>query len=395
MSHRRPERTAADTGMLTTNAGGHLVVREVRVRVVEGPDTGLSLEIDHGTRIVGTGPGSDLLLTDPRVSRRHLEIMLLPRGVSIRDQQSRNGTFVGDSIVHQMVLPQGGLVRLGKSTVLEIAHADRPAATPPRTRLQSLVAASPAMTHALGVLARVAPTELAVLLEGESGVGKTAAATALHAESGRAGPLVVLDLSVDRAPADLQSAFAASRDGTLLVERVDRASATVAAAMLVALEARERAAAGGDPVPRIVATARENVRGLVEAGAFPRDLYFHLAAVRVEIPPLRDRPEDIPVLAEAFGAPLSEAALAPLRRDGWPGNVRALRDAHGVATAPVSAPDAAGPLPPYKEAKTGFERDYLERLLAEHDGNVSKASRASGIARSHLIELLKKHGLTG
>lgn len=376
MSDRTP-----DTALLTTNAGGQLVLRSVRVTVVEGPDAGLSIELDRGTRVVGSGASADLRVSDPRVSRAHVELALLAPGVLVRDLESRNGTFVGDAKVREVVLPARGFVRLGKATVLEIAPVDTPVAIAARSRLGDLVATSASMTAILGLLAHVAETESPVLLEGEEGVGKTAAAHAMHAQRGE---LRTIDLS-------LEAQIEAPSAGTLLLERVDHASTATQARLRALLEARE-ADRGG---PRIVATAREDVRALVSAGAFSRDLYFHLGVVHVRLPPLRDRPEDVPVLLDSlrarYGSAVSPSELAELRSRGFPGNVRALRS--------VAMPDSAGePVElGYREARERalerFEHGYLEQLLAEHRGNVSKAARAAGMSRSHLIDLLKKRGL--
>jgi DNA-binding NtrC family response regulator len=159
---------------------------------------------------------------------------------------------------------------------------------------------------------------------------------------------------------------------------------------------------------------------MVKAGEFREDLYYRLAVVRCEIPPLRDRLQDLPALARHFademgrtGFDLSPTLLDQLAHHDWPGNVRELRnvveralslggvDFDGAAPAP---PRAATPAPnaevldlPFKEAKAalieGFEREYLVHLLAKHTGNISRAASEAGIDRNYIHRLVKKYGI--
>ncbi len=418
----RTIRTGGLTGVLGTDVGGALVLRRMRIRVVTGPDRGAEVLLEGGTLVIGSHVDAGLRLSDPTVSRYHAEVALLAEGVRVRDLRSTNGTFVGESRIESAVVTAGTELRFGRTRV-ELLPADVPAPDVPseRARFGGLVGASPAMRRLFGVLERVAPTNAPLLIEGEAGVGKSEAARAVHDASARASATyAALDLGVATRAGDVALTFDAAEGGTLLLDRVDEASAAVAAELVAALERRER----GEIDVRPIASSRSDLRARVEAGVTRRDLYFHLASVRVVIPPLRERKEDLPRLVRditdslgyrAFS--LSPAELAPLRANDFPGNVRELRrlieqtllvasasapSGPDAAEAPRLAPSDAwvtqdfGSLP-FKEAKErlveGFERQYVAELLERHDGNLSRAASDAGLDRNYLARLAKKHGL--
>jgi DNA-binding NtrC family response regulator len=212
--------------------------------------------------------------------------------------------------------------------------------------------------------------------------------------------------------AALEATVARAAGNTLLLERIDLLHRDAALALLASLDAAERD--GRDVRP--ISTSVTDVRSLLERGALPRELYFHLAGVRVVIPPLRDRPEDVSTIVRAIAAGVhqagdvafSAAETMRLRAHELPGNVRQLRslveeailmsrtpdDAHPGYVAPA-APDP--PESSFKDAKervlAAFEREYIRRLLERHDDNLSSAAREAGIVRHHLLALAKKHGL--
>ena len=409
-------KTHTQTGVLRTDAGGRLVVRRVRVRVVKGPDRGEERLLDAGSLFVGKHGASDLVLTDETVSRRHAELTLLDRGVRVRDLDSKNGTFFGGSRIESAVVPVPCEVRVGDTRIELVADdAALPEAPPERTELAGLVGESAAMRRVLGLAERVAATGVPVLIEGEQGVGKSALAAAIHRVSGRPREaLVLLDAGDAGAAERVGEAFAAAGLGTLVIERVDMAARPVAEAIVRELSGVPGA---GERGCRVIATARADLRERVEQGAFPRDLYFSIGAVRIAIPPLRERLEDVPRLvsriAQALGragVTLTEADLGVALRSEYPGNVRELamvvegalsrREALGGASEEAPAlvvDDEALAELPYKEAKEqvvdAFTRRYLEQLLERHDGNVSHAAEEAGLGRNHLTRLLQKHGL--
>jgi DNA-binding NtrC family response regulator len=408
----KTSRIGPGTGVLATDAGGGLVLRRVLVRVASGPDRGTERELAQGTLVIGSHPEADLTLTDATVSRYHAELALLAEGVRVKDLRSTNGTFVGDSRIESAVVPPGSEIRLGK-TRIELLPADLPVPDAPSeaTRFGRLVGASAAMRRLFGQLERVAATDVPVLLHGEPGAGKSEAARAIHEASARAGgPLACVDLAAT-APALIEPTLVGAAGGTLLVERLDEATAPAQDALAAALDRRERERID----VRLLSTARSDPRTLVEQGILRRDLWFHLAAVRIEIPPLRERLEDLPRLVHAIlddlGHPelrLGAAELGQLRGQRWDGNVRQLRrtlEEMLLRSAPPQRPSAPPGQPveselarlPFKEAKDrlleAFERGYVAQLLERAGGNISRAAAEAGIDRNHLARLAKKHGL--
>jgi DNA-binding NtrC family response regulator len=403
------------TGLLGTDAGGQLVLRRVRVRVVSGDDVGREVMLEGGTLVIGSHADVELTLRDHTVSRYHAELGLLGEGVRVRDLGSTNGTFVGTARIEGMVLVPPAELRVGR-TRIELLPADLPAPEAPgeRTEFGPLVGQSPAMRRLFALLERVAVSDAPLVLEGEAGTGKSLAARAVHDASPRAQrPFVVLELASCIDASAVQRAFDAARSGTLVLDRLDEASAHIAEAVAAALDARER----GQLDVRPIATSRSDLRARVEKGALRRDLWFHLAAVRAQLPPLRERTEDVPLLVRALAAELGHphfalapTELAPLRERAYPGNVRELRlTLEGALASRAPAQRAASqrppgmpPLPPsasldYRAAKEqvldAFERAYVADLLAAHEGNVSRAAAAAGLDRNHLAKLAKKHGI--
>ena len=398
----------AQTGVLTTSAGGEVVLRRVLVRVVSGEARGEEAMLEAGTLVVGSHPETDLRIGERTVSRYHVELSLLADGVRVRDLNSRNGTFVGDSKIESAIVQPPFEITVGR-TRIELVPADLPApdTAPERTRFGSLVGRTVAMRKAFGVLEAAAKVDAPVLIEGEAGTGKSAAARAVHEASSRSeAPLVVFDPTA--ATESLEAAVARSAGGTLVIDRLEAIGASAAHQLVVVLDRRER----GELDFRPIGLSRVDLRDRVQQGGLRRDLYFHVAAVRSVMPPLRQRREDLPVLvaelAERLGHPglgLGDEELAPLRHHEFGGNVRELAHlverslAETMAPARPSAPPLEEGLAdlPFKEAKEqlvdAFERRYVASLLERNDGNVSRAAQEAGLDRNYLARLARKHGL--
>ena len=331
----------------------------------------------------------------------------------MRDLRSTNGTFVGDSRIEAIIVAPGSEIRLGRTRV-ELLPADVPLPEAPseRVRFGRLVGASAAMRRLYGQLERVAVTSGPVLIFGEAGAGKNEAARAVHEVSERrAGPFVELELRAGIAPEAVDEAFVRAHGGTIVIDHVDEAPSLLQDALATALDRRER----GRYDARPIALARTDLRERIESGALRRDLWFALAGVRVEVPPLRERLEDVPrLVADAIaslGYPdvgLSAAELGTLRAHSFPGNVRELR--RMIEETLLTSERTSQPPPPrdvavtddlvqlpFKEAKERlldvFEKHYVEHLLVRHGGNVSRAAAEAGVDRNHLARLAKKHGV--
>ncbi len=411
------------------------VVTTLRGEVVDGPDKGRSVT---GTEAISVGTARDnaLALGDFTVSRYHLEVTASPGGIVVADLGSTNGTFVGAVRLERAVVPPGTLVRLGGTTIrFEDAERKRiPVAAP--TTYAGLVASSASMLRLFGDIDRVAATPTSVLIVGESGTGKERVAEALHTRSGRGkAPLVTIDCGAlpssllaselfghergaftgaDRAHA---GAFERAAGGTVFLDEIGELPPSDQASLLGVLERRRFRRVGGttevEVGARVIAATNRDLRAEVNNGRFRHDLYHRLAVVVLRLPPLRERREEIPLLVEHFArelgvdgaidATFGAEVMARWQRHPWPGNVRELRNA--VESALVVGPAmfdevvgaAADGLGAYKDARAThvreFELAYLTRLMADAEGNVSKAARLAKMDRSHLIDLLQRHGL--
>jgi DNA-binding NtrC family response regulator len=307
--------------------------------------------------------------------------------------------------------------------------------------LAKLVGTAPTFLQAVRQLPVVARSLASVLIQGETGTGKELVARAIHYLSARAGgPFVAVNcgtllesLLEDELFGHERGAFTDARlrragliaqaeEGTLFLDEVDALSLKAQVSLLRVLQEHKYRAVGSseerETNARIVVATNSLLEPLVNARAFRADLYYRLCVFRLHLPPLRERPEDIPVLAAHFLtklAPtdrpmpvLSAAACAALLAHDWPGNIRELENAilrgSQLCTTDVitvedlglpsclSAPRAKSSFAALKRQNSeDFERRYLIQLMKEHQGNISQAARAAAKERRDLGKLLKKH----
>ena len=423
-----------------------LMLPGVRLTVVEGADRGREVVVRRGAVRVGTASDNDLVIADAAVSRRHLEIRLRSDGVRVADLGSTNGTRIDGVQVIEAVVAPASLVRLG-STAIRVTTVDEPVIVPlsTRERFGGLLGRSPAMREAFALLERVSPTDATVLLEAETGCGKEVAAEAIHAHSPRAdSPFVAVDCGAVAASlieseffghvrgaftgaiADRRGAFEEADGGTLFLDEIGELPLDLQPKLLRALENRTIRRVGATqsrPIDvRVIAATNRDLAAEVNRGGFREDLFFRLAVVRIRLPPLRARPDDIPVLVRHFLHRLkpdspdpSPDLLRALSARPWPGNVRELRNAveRAVAMAePARQRTATGSLDPggaggltmsalfelpIQEAVDRWveqlERAYVEDVLRRSGGSVSGAARLAGTNRRYIQRLMKRHGL--
>jgi two-component system, NtrC family, response regulator HydG len=422
--------------------------------VVEGPDAGKGFTLDGSQPsrvLVGQSPVCGVHLSDPHVSRRHAALDVSGRRLRICDLRSTNGTFVDGIAVNDAYLTGGEVVRIGTTAFRVERTAPGPRAElSSRTRFGHTMGASLEMRRLYPLCEKLAEANVSLLIEGETGTGKEVLAESIHEEGPRAaGPFVVFDCTAV-APSLVESelfghergaftgavaahkgVFEQAHGGTLLIDEIGDLSPSLQPKLLRVLQRSEIKRIGGDrPIRvdvRVMAATRRDLDQEVQIGQFRDDLFFRLAVARVELPPLRERRGDIPVLAGHFWQQLGggDGALPHdlLRRFegyGWPGNVRELHntiarqialgamapfDAIAPATgarapspATPSAPGSEGGdafLPvlaeafdlPFTQARQRimeeFERRYVERVLEKHGGSVVRAAAASGIARRY------------
>jgi DNA-binding NtrC family response regulator len=405
----------------------------------------------EGTLLVGKHPSNDVVIDTTGISRYHLEIRAEADRVLVRDVGSKNGTFFNGARITEVRLGAGASIRVGGPAGLEptVELAQLPTIDPSESdRFGPLIGGSRAMRSVFTVLERTAPSNATLLVVGETGTGKEMVAQAVHRASSRKdGPLIVVDCAAiphnlieselfghkkgafTDAHADRSGAFEAAHGGTLFLDEIGELPLELQPKLLRAVESRSIQRLGESerrPVDvRLIAATHRDLQAMVNAGTFRQDLFFRLAVVTVQMPPLRERGDDVLVLAEhilselghadaiEIDGPIAEALLAY----SWPGNVRELRNAIERAVhlgAAHAIPMVAGepPVPksgeqrplaedapdlPFKQAKeqivVAFEHAYVRRLMDRHGGNISAAARDAGIDRNYLYRLLKKHGL--
>jgi DNA-binding NtrC family response regulator len=397
---------------------------------------------------LGSNAKNDVALTDRAVSRFHAEIRVEADGVRICDLGSRNGTIVDGVPITDAWLREGSTIRLGRTTLrvgLDDSRATLRLST--STKFGGLVGASVAMRATFLKLERAAGTDATVLLTGETGTGKEEAAQGIHDTSERAeGPFIVVDCGnvaaslveselfghergaftgADRARA---GAFEAAHGGTIFLDELGELPLDLQPTLLRVLERRRVRRVGSNeerPVDvRVIAATNRDLRAAVNAGTFREDLYYRLAVVEIDLPPLRARPEDLPMLVDTLLERLDpdskatwvdrEALLARIGAAAWPGNVRQLRNYVARSIALGEAPALGAPSPggaraasapvviatgSYEEARRhaldAFEKDFATALLERFDGNVSEAARSAGLNRTYLHRILRRHGIRG
>jgi two-component system, NtrC family, nitrogen regulation response regulator NtrX len=313
-------------------------------------------------------------------------------------------------------------------------------------RRQTMVGESYVLRQLLEQVAMAAPTNGRVLIHGENGTGKELVARSIHMRSRRMkGPFIEVNCAAipeelieselfghmkgafTGAVADRRGKFELADGGTLFLDEIADMSVKTQAKVLRALQEQIVEPVGGTSSVkvdvRVIAATNKDLPTEIRAGRFREDLYFRLNVIPIFVPPLRDRENDIALLAEHFMAEfareygrrpkrLDAGAATGLRSYRWPGNVRELRNvierlmimvpgdtiAHGdlafLDGGAMATPDAPGaPALPLHEARERFERDYILRALAAQNGNISRTADALGVERSNLYRKMRAFGI--
>jgi DNA-binding NtrC family response regulator len=450
----KPGETASVAGTVAEASTDSTVLRDdqpdlthagFRLVVLTGQLRGREIEVVRDRVRIGKSRQCDVVLPDDSISREHAEIRKEGTRYRVTDLGSTNGTFVQEARITDAFLNPGDVLGLGKVQMRFVPREARTELLPSDAEsFGPVLGRSLAMRKIFGVLERVAATDVTVLLQGETGTGKDLIARAIHEASPRAeGPYVVVDCGAV-APSLIESelfghekgaftgahqrrrgAFELANGGTLFLDEVGELPLDLQPKLLRVLENRKfRRVGGNEEIEvdiRVVAATHRPLTGLVESNEFREDLYFRLAVVQAQIPPLRDRRDDIPMLIEAFSRRLPPGmwrapdpeAMARLVGYEWPGNIRELRNV--VERSAYLSPDGVidlittgrrnkGDPPPsfdptltFREQKERavelFEEAYLRWLLERAEGNISRAAREADMDRKYLHKLLRRYGI--
>jgi transcriptional regulator with PAS, ATPase and Fis domain len=435
------ETKAAPSALTTFEIAG------AEILVTEGPDAGASIDVGPAGVWIGSSAQCDLRLSDELVSRRHLEVRAELRGVRLVDRGSRNGSFIGGTRVHEVVLAEDTPVRVGNETVLLVrVTSPRSIELSPRNEFGGALAMSAPMRHVFSLLERAAATDVTVLLEGDSGTGKEALARGLHAESPRRdGPFVVVDcgaISQNLLESELfghekgaftgaasqhRGAFEQAHGGTIFLDEIGELPIDAQPKLLRALENRSFRRVGGSQVVdvdvRVIAATNRRLKDAVRRKEFREDLFYRLAVVHVTVPRLAERAADIAPLAERFLRRVTGNASATLPPDlvrllssyDWPGNVRELRnvverfvtfrkaDPNILFGAKTEEEEAAAKRSfdleslvalPYHDAKgrlmAAFHKTVLPQVVERAGGSVPRAADLLEIPKASLYRMLQE-----
>ncbi|HWC64878.1 MAG TPA: sigma 54-interacting transcriptional regulator, partial [Thermoanaerobaculia bacterium] len=325
-----------------------------RLMALSGPLRGSSFPLTEPETSIGRDPESTIALADASVSRRHAVVRGSGASPTLADLDSLNGTFVNGVPVRERVLESGDEVKIGSSLFFFWTEEDSPPPDPavpagpterlgpggreetPLRRTPDFVGESRALREACDALLRAAETDATVLILGESGTGKELAARAIHRASRRGArpfvavsgatltePLLESELfghergAFTGAVAQKRGRLEAADGGTLFLDEVGELPPAVQAKLLRVMETRQFERVGGNRTisadVRFVAATNRDLDEEVRGGRFRRDLFYRLNVVAISLPPLRERRDDIPLLARFFAARFSEKTGKPPR----------------------------------------------------------------------------------
>ncbi len=420
-------------------------VRGGRLHVV-GEDR--TIEVGSERVVVGRALECDLVLEDPSVSALHAEVRATPAGIHLLDLGSSNGTYLGETRVGEAWFNSEVEFACGTRKLRLVPGPAESVVEPVEepTRFGPLVGATPSMRAIFDRLRKVAPKDVSIVITGETGTGKEVVARAIHDASGRRDkPFVAINCAEANvtlledelfghvrgaftgAVADHPGVFEQADGGTLFLDEFGDMPAEMQSKMLRALETgriRRLGSAKERKVDiRVVAATNVDLEAKVNRGAFRMDLLFRVNKVRIRLPPLRDRLEDLPLLVEQLLADLGrsdvaldERALRALQARSWPGNVRELRNVLEVALADSDAgelsldeafrhmpelrmPRSSAPLDSvlsrmtWPAAKEELRRRYFTALFSACRGNITQMGKRALVQRSAVREALRKINL--
>ena len=405
---------------------------------LEAEDGSQSLAIHDELKIVGRARDSALRVNHETVSLVHAELQATPKGVRLKDRRSRNGTFVshrGDETqIEEVYLVRPCGVRFAAKRFRFVPELPESVVVCTETRFRGLLGTTPEMQDLFSRIERHAWGSLSIFIGGETGTGKERVARAIHEASSRSRkPFVAINCAAV-SPNCLESelfghvrgaftgadrnhpgVFVEADGGTLFFDEVAEMSRDMQVKLLRVLQEHEVRPVGGTPRKvdvRTLFATHVDLAAAVNQRLFRHDLYHRITQARMEIPPLRRRLDDLPLLLEDILRDLKrpdvtfdEAAMELLRARSWPGNVRELHSVvacalDGFSGSRLTPQELGASLPfaqplsretgEYDAAKDEFDRQYYEAKYLEHHGNVLQIARAAGKDRATVRAALRR-----
>ncbi|MDD2599089.1 MAG: sigma 54-interacting transcriptional regulator [Kiritimatiellae bacterium] len=450
--------SASDGTLVITDSDNQqcLRVRKTKLLVISGALQGREFFVNRDVFTIGSGTHNDLRIDDSTVSKCHCEIVVDESGYQIKDLRSTNGTQVQGVRVESAHLAPGSEIKIGKVRIIFCPLQD--SSDIPLSRNEAfgqMLGRSVPMRRIFYLAETYSPTDATIMITGETGTGKEILAEEIHNHSSRRDKqFIVIDCaaiskelieselfghvkgSFTSANADRQGAFELADGGTVFLDEIGDLSPDLQPKLLRVLEKREIRRVGCNKVRkinvRIISATNRNLATEVNENRFREDLFYRLSVVHLELPALRHRRDDVPLLVKHFLTDLHgegaveqvadfDRAMDILKRHEWPGNVRELRNLIELAfyserrPVDLSAFLSLGRLraglssiisepeinfetdKPFKDAKSelieDFERTYLKDLLERNKDNISRSAREAGIERAYLQRLVRKYGL--
>jgi DNA-binding NtrC family response regulator len=407
----------------------------VRGGRIENPRDGSFLRVGAERQRIGRARQCAMVLDDPTVSALHVEVQATPMGVRLLDLGSRNGTFLAGARIVEGYLNGPCEFCCGQPRLRYLPEAPHDIIIEGKQRFGSLVGTTPEMLSLFATLNRFASSAVSIVINGETGTGKERVAHAIHDASPRRDkPFLAVNCAAmpealleDELFGHAKGAFtgadrersgllAAADGGTLLFDEVAEMSPAMQAKLLRVLELGEVRAVGTERPRKVdvrtLFATHADLEEAVNKGRFREDLYFRIAQVTVEIPPLRRRLEDMHLLLEDILQDLGQRetkvddeSMAIMTARSWPGNVRELRSfvrvalvgspvgtlslAESLRTMPTihkAAPETMS----YEEAKREFKRRYYTALYAACRGNISEIAKRARRHRMTVRDVLRE-----
>lgn len=439
-----------------------VTIHTLHVKVVEGMDLEKSFESKSDALTIGRDPGNDLVLSDRSISEHHVRLQRRTNGIFVEDLNSSNGTWIGTIRIEKATLKLGSKLRLGKKTIIQIKdgkdYKDRKLSG---DILGDIRGCSDEMKLLMAQVEKYGKTDAPIMILGENGTGKSLFAETMHKISPRQGPFIIVDLgrlapglieselfghvkgAFNGATSDKVGYCEAANKGTLFLDEIGNLTLEQQKKLLELTYEKKITPVGSTRVIeldiRIICATNCDLVMEINRGNFRKDLFYRLSMIKLIIPPLGERPDDIPILIEHFLDMLdynggldefiSTSTLEFLKEYSWPGNARELR--HVVERLKID-PDWEKQLPqelegekrpikkpikkpiphkeplgsihmpidkyfslPWKQAKNSiieeFEYRYLLYRINCSEGNKTHAAKEAGISPSLLHRVIKKY----